>query len=43
MRTFSPGFQFSAHGVRSIRLALTAEGEIYLDRVREILGAIEAA
>jgi len=25
------------------RLALTAEGEIYLDRVREILGAIEAA
>jgi DNA-binding transcriptional LysR family regulator len=35
-------------GVRLInrttrRLALTAEGEIYLDRVREILGAIEAA
>jgi DNA-binding transcriptional LysR family regulator len=34
-------------GVRLInrttrRLALTAEGEIYLDRVREILGAIEA-
>src|SRR5712672_51196 len=25
------------------RLALTAEGETYLDRVREILGAIEAA
>src|SRR6266404_4943468 len=25
------------------RLSLTAEGEIYLDRVREILGAIEAA
>jgi DNA-binding transcriptional LysR family regulator len=25
------------------RLALTAEGELYLDRVREILGAIEAA
>jgi DNA-binding transcriptional LysR family regulator len=25
------------------RLALTAEGEIYLDRVRDILGAIEAA
>src|SRR5438309_11428344 len=24
-------------------LALTAEGELYLDRVREILGAIEAA
>ena len=35
-------------GVRLInrttrRLALTAEGETYLDRVREILGAIEAA
>ena len=35
-------------GVRLInrttrRLALTAEGQIYLDRVREILGAIEAA
>jgi DNA-binding transcriptional LysR family regulator len=35
-------------GVRLInrstrRLALTAEGEIYLDRVREILGVIEAA
>ena len=35
-------------GVRLInrttrRLALTAEGEIYLDRVREILGAIEMA
>jgi DNA-binding transcriptional LysR family regulator len=35
-------------GVRLInrttrRLALTSEGEIYLDRVREILGAIEAA
>jgi DNA-binding transcriptional LysR family regulator len=35
-------------GVRLInrttrRLALTAEGEIYLDRVREILGTIEAA
>jgi DNA-binding transcriptional LysR family regulator len=35
-------------GVRLInrttrRLALTAEGEIYLDRVHEILGAIEAA
>jgi DNA-binding transcriptional LysR family regulator len=35
-------------GVRLInrttrRLALTAEGEIYLDRAREILGAIEAA
>jgi len=35
-------------GVRLInrttrRLALTTEGEIYLDRVREILGAIEAA
>src|SRR3979411_3308191 len=35
-------------GVRLInrttrRLALTAEGEIYLDRVRDILGAIEAA
>jgi DNA-binding transcriptional LysR family regulator len=35
-------------GVRLInrttrRLALTAEGEIYLDHVREILGAIEAA
>ena len=35
-------------GVRLINrttrhLALTAEGEIYLDRVREILGAIEAA
>jgi DNA-binding transcriptional LysR family regulator len=35
-------------GVRLInrttrRLALTAEGEIFLDRVREILGAIEAA
>jgi DNA-binding transcriptional LysR family regulator len=35
-------------GVRLInrttrRLALTAEGEIYLDRVREILGAIDAA
>jgi DNA-binding transcriptional LysR family regulator len=35
-------------GVRLInrttrRLALTAEGEIYLDRVREILGAIESA
>jgi len=35
-------------GVRLInrttrRLALTAEGEIYLDRVREILGAIELA
>ena len=35
-------------GVRLInrttrRLALTAEGEIYLGRVREILGAIEAA
>src|SRR5712692_4066293 len=35
-------------GVRLInrttrRLALTAEGEIYLDRVREILGAIEVA
>src|SRR3954465_11571865 len=35
-------------GVRLInrttrRLALTAEGEIYLDRGREILGAIEAA
>ena len=35
-------------GVRLInrttrRLALTAEGEVYLDRVREILGAIEAA
>src|SRR5437660_100594 len=35
-------------GVRLInrttrRLALTAEGEIYLERAREILGAIEAA
>ena len=35
-------------GVRLINrttrhLALTAEGEIYLDRVREILGAIDAA
>src|SRR6266478_3291681 len=35
-------------GVRLInrttrRLALTAEGEIYLDRAREIIGAIEAA
>jgi DNA-binding transcriptional LysR family regulator len=35
-------------GVRLInrttrRLALTAEGQIYLERVREILGAIDAA